>query len=261
LGKTEEQCNEVSRQYVWQHAKLILEAARLSEMTPDQVQGRVTFEGEEYLKEALKKRRGVLLVGNHIGNWLFSVAFLSARGYKVSAVAYEIPIKSIETHMKSLWARYNLSITTVGSGAPAAALRTFKKNEVFLTLTDVSLRPMRGKWLRLGAAAINVDTGPAKLALLTDTPILYLNNHRQPDSRFVISVSPEIERGSIGNDPTNLAQLWLKELHSKLLLWPDQWWLLSLIPLRLPTSVPLLPTTIASQPSASRASLYEQTTS
>ncbi len=260
LGKTRDQCNEMGRRYVWHHARLILEATRLSQMTPDQVRQRVIFEGEENLTEALKKRRGALLVGNHVGNWLFTVAFLSAQGYKVSAVAYEIPITSIEKHMKSLWRRYNLSITNVGGGAPAAALRAFKKNEVFVALTDVSLRPIHGKWFRLGATAMNVDTGPAKLAFLTDTPILHLSNHREPDSRFVISVSPELERESIGNDPSTLTQLWLEELHRELLVWPDQWWLMTLIPLRHPTSVQLSPTAIASHPSAPQVSRHEQTT-
>jgi len=239
-GWTKEQCNEVSKKYVWHHARLILEAARLSSMTPEQCRQRVIFEGEQNLVEALKKKRGVLLVGNHVGNWLFSVAFLSARGYKVSAVAYEIPIKSIETHMKSLWRRHNLSITNVGGGASATALRAFKKNEVFLTLTDVSLRPIRGKWLRLGHAAINVDTGPAKLAFMSDAPILRLSIHRQPDSRFFVSISPGIDRA---DNPVSLAQLWLDELHKELLFWPEQWWLLTLIPLRIPSSVPLSPTT------------------
>jgi KDO2-lipid IV(A) lauroyltransferase len=260
LGRTREQCNEISRQYVWNHAQLILEAVRLSDMTPEQVRHMVTFDGEEHLTRALKKGRGALLIGNHIGNWLFSVAFLSARGYKVSAVAYEIPIKSIEAHMKSLWRRYHLSITSVGRGAPAAARQAFKKNEVFVALTDVSLRPMHGQWLRLGAAAINVDTGPAKLALLTGAPLLHLSNHREPDSRFAVSISPEIDRGSIGNDPACLAQFWLNELHKELLLWPEQWWLLTLTPLRLPADVPLPPATTSSLSSASQASWHGQTT-
>ena len=237
-GWTKAQCNELSKKYVWHHAKLILEAARLSSMTFEEGRRRVIFNGEEHLIEALKKGRGAMLVGNHVGNWLFSVGYLSVVGYKISVVAYEIPIRSIQTHMQSLARRCNPEITNVGRGATMTALRAFKKNEVFLALTDVSLRPTRGKWFRLGHTAIQVDTGPAKLALMTDTPILYLSNHRQPDSRVVISISPEIDRT---DTPDSLTQRWLDELHKQLTSWPEQWWLLALIPLRTPDSVLVSP--------------------
>jgi lauroyl/myristoyl acyltransferase len=238
-GRTEQQCNEISKKYVWHHANLILEAARLSSITPEQIRQRVIFEGEQNLVEALKKGRGVLLIGNHVGGWLHSLTFLSSCGYRLSAVAYEIPIRSIESHMKSLWRKHNLAITNVGRGATEAALQAFGRNEIFVVYQDVSLRPTRGVWLRLGSTAINVDIGPAKLAFMSDAPILRLSNHRQSDSRFVVSISPEIERA--GN-PVSLAQIWLDEFHKELLSWPEQWWLLTLISLRIPSSVSLSPT-------------------
>lgn len=238
-GWTEKQCNEVSRKYVWHHANLILEAARLSFMTPEEIHRRVIFEGEKHLTEALAKGRGALVIGSHVGSWLASLSFLSSCGYRLSAVAYEIPIRSVENHMKSLWRRYNLTITNVGGGATEAALHAFRRNEIVVIYPDVSLRPTRGAWLRLGPAAINVDMGPAKLAFMSDTPILRLSNHRRSDSRCVVSITPEIKRS---DNPTSLAQLWLDELYDELLSWPEQWWLLTLIPLRIPSSVPMSPT-------------------
>lgn len=246
LGWTQQQCSDLSRKYVLHHARLVLEAVRLSDLTPAQVRQRVIFEGERYLANALKQGRGVLIVGNHIGNWLFSVAFLSASGYRVSAVAYDIPIRSIESHMKSLWRKYELAITNVGRGAPAAALQAFKRNGIFLVLTDVSLRPSRGKWLQLGNTAINVDTGPARLALMTDAPILHLSNYRKSNSHFVISLSPGMSRETISRNlhpEEYLAQSWLNILYEELMVRPEQWWLLTLIPLRIPTTVPLFHTT------------------
>jgi lauroyl/myristoyl acyltransferase len=198
----------------------------------------VIFEGEKHLAEALKKRRGVLLIGNHVGG-AHSLTFLSSCGYRLSVVAYEIPIRSIENHMKSLWRKHNLAITNVGRGATEAALEAFRRNEIFVVYPDVSLRPTRGAWFRLGSAAINADMGSAKLAFMSDAPILRLSNHRQSDSRFVVSISPEMKRT---DNPESLTQLWLDELHKELLSWPEQWWLLTLIPLRIPNSVPLLTT-------------------
>jgi KDO2-lipid IV(A) lauroyltransferase len=217
--------------------QLILESLRLASMSPAQVRAKGILEGEHHLSDALNRGQGALIVGNHVGNWLFSAAFLSLRGYRVSGVAYEIPIKSIEQHMLGLWRKYDLNVTHVGKGAPAAAVQTFKRNEVFLVLADVSLRPGHGAWFRLGQTAINVDTGPARLALLTNTTILTLSSRRKSDGRYVVSISPEIDRGEFAESPTALTQYWMDVLYREILETPDQWWLMNLVPLKLQRDV------------------------
>jgi KDO2-lipid IV(A) lauroyltransferase len=238
-GWTPQQCRALEKRYLRHNAQLIVESIRLLQLTPGEVRKSVILHGEEHLASALQRGRGALLVGNHVGNWLYSVAMLSACGYDVSAVAYEIPIGSIERHMQQLWGRFNLNIINVGYGASAAAGQAFRRNQLFLVLMDVSLRTGRGKWLRLGDAAINVDAGPAKLAFLGEAPILHLANHRQADSRLVITISPEIKRESFTGEhrEMELTQYWLDLLKDEILTWPDQWWLMSLVPLRRPKDV------------------------
>ncbi|MGD9271810.1 MAG: hypothetical protein PVH08_12110, partial [Syntrophobacterales bacterium] len=57
-------------------AKVILELPYIRKLTPDKLDGLVAFDGLEYLEAALKKKRGVLVMASHFGNWeLMALAF------------------------------------------------------------------------------------------------------------------------------------------------------------------------------------------
>jgi KDO2-lipid IV(A) lauroyltransferase len=242
LGWTRGQCAALARRCQWHFAAIVLDTARLGSMTAEEVMGRVALFGEDHLKVALGRKAGVLLIGNHVGNWRVTLAGLASRGYRISCVAYEVPVASIEAHQSGVFRRHHVGVAHLGTGASEAARRAIERGEIFAIFTDLCLRPARGAWFRFGHAALKVDTGPARLALRLRAPILHVNSRREPDGRYVVTIGPEIERERVGHDPDVLTQLWLDETYQELARSPEQWEMMSLCVVRTPDAAPLAPT-------------------
>lgn len=69
---------EVNIKRVYQHfAITLLEVYQASMMSPEEVIERCRVIGENYLYQALKKEKGVILISAHIGNWEFGLNFLT----------------------------------------------------------------------------------------------------------------------------------------------------------------------------------------
>jgi KDO2-lipid IV(A) lauroyltransferase len=232
---------ELGRRGARHLALCIVEAARLSAMTREDLCRRVTFLGEDLLQAALARGRGVLLIGTHVGDFMVTLTFLAARGYPLSVVAYEVPIASIAEHMWHLWRRFGVRATRLGGGAAQNALSALAAGEIFATYPDVTLRPARGAWFRFGPTAINIDTGPARLSRLTDATVMRVKCHLEPDGRRVVEIAPCQDLASVGHDPIELTQAWTNDLLEEVRRRPEQWHMMSLQFLRRPDGVPLAP--------------------
>ena len=240
-GWTRRERAELSRRCARHVALCVVEAARLSSMTRDDLSRRVTFLGEDLLQAALGRGRGVLLICSHVGDFIVTLTFLAGRGYPLSVVAYEVPIASIGEHMWRLWRRFGVRATRLGGGAAQNALDALAAGEIFAVYPDVTLRPARGAWFRFGPTAINIDTGPARLSRLTDATVLRAKSHLEPDGRRGVEIVPCQDLVSVGHDPIELTQAWANDCLEEVRQRPEQWLMMSFQFLRRPDGVPLAP--------------------
>ncbi len=222
------QCETLDNESMRFQGRLFVENSRLLQMTPRQLQESVRLDGEENLQQALQRGRGALLVASHLGNWLLTATILSTVGYKVSGVAYEIPINSVEAHMKQIWKRYNISIAHVGRDSVRAAKKALELNQIFILVFEASVRPSENVWLPFGDVAIKVDPGPARLALMFHAPILMLRSRPLVGSGSCVSIAPEMCLDELmmkpHKNPEALMGKWLELLHRDVSARPEQWW-------------------------------------
>ena len=72
---------------IYRHFGLLLaELLKHPSIAKDKYREITSFEGENYLDEALKKNQGVIMVSGHTGNWEYNMAALAERGYTVNVV-------------------------------------------------------------------------------------------------------------------------------------------------------------------------------
>jgi len=181
--------------------------------------------GEAHLQEALKRGRGALIVSGHMGTWWHLPCLLATRGYKLNVVFNSFPFPPIEDFLKRSAARYGIKLTFVDKGVPKMMMKAAEKNEVVYLTFDVAVRQHHSNWQRFGATRININPGPAILALRCRMPVLYASTfHGDPHRSHLTLHSPFYPDAAPGTEPNDLCRAWVDQLHSEIVQHPEQWW-------------------------------------
>ena len=77
------------------------EILRLAGGRFEDMEARVTFEGEALIREALEKGRGVLVLAAHVGNWDLLAMFAAQRGYRLTLISKELKNRALN----DMWMR------------------------------------------------------------------------------------------------------------------------------------------------------------
>jgi lauroyl/myristoyl acyltransferase len=224
LGWTKGEIALLHRRHKTFLSQWTVDTARLLDMTPEEMEERITFEGEEHLQAALARGKGVLLLNAHIGNWWYGRARLWLGGYRIVAVANRVEILSVEYMLNKLRRRFKSRTLHVARGGSKAAAELFRENGIFSVYFDVAMPPRwkHSFWYPLGRAVIHADVGPARLALKHDAAVLLMTAVRTESGRYRVNISPMPHRADLR--PEELHAAWLEELNGIILKYPEQWW-------------------------------------
>ncbi|HZW72929.1 MAG TPA: hypothetical protein VFF43_05250, partial [Caldimonas sp.] len=169
--RTEAECRAIARATFAHFGRVLVVMLKFSTLTADQVRARVEFEGEERVRLALARGRGVLIVTGHFGYWeLHGIATpLVLPTMSVLARPLDNPFLHafleqfrISTGNKVIYRR----------GAIRRVLRALNANEIVAILIDQHIQ---------GSDAVRVDffnrpaattTALATLALRTGAPLV-----------------------------------------------------------------------------------------
>jgi len=232
LGYTREHYSRLRSEHARYQSLVCAKTARLIAISPEELPNRVVLRGEEHLRKALSERRGVLLLGSHMGNFMYVAPLLASRGYRISVVAEKIP-GAAKQFMRTA-NRFNINLTFFGDGTIPAAHDAFHRNEVFLLLFDASLRRGHTVWLPFGHTTIPLDRGSAVLALRNRVPIIRIVCQTLDNGHECITMEPEPAPAPLVNltlDTETLLRRWLGLLYEEVLKRPEQWWQFTFLPL------------------------------
>lgn len=167
--------------------KNLFEVLKLSRLTRAEVDRMVEISGEECLKEAIARGRGVIFITGHLGNWeLLAVAV--AMRFPLSVVAapiYDPQLEEVLVRLRKLH-----SIETVIRGQPHSLRRLLtklQKGGVVGMLMDQDTR-VDGIVVPFFGRGAYTPTGPAILALRTGAAAVIGHIYRQSDNRHKIIV-------------------------------------------------------------------------
>ncbi|MBI4548320.1 MAG: lysophospholipid acyltransferase family protein [Ignavibacteriae bacterium] len=211
-----------------QAALTIFELIHLSKMSHQEIQKRITIEGEHNLKEALANGKGVMLFLNHLGNLTCPIFGLAVRGYRITFVRNHVWIPFLEQKLRSIESYIHASTVLIGKEAPELARRTFQQNGIFVCYIDFSVIPKHTVWLPFGYGQMKVPLGPAIIALRYQVPVICVNCIRVAHNVHRVVIYPPLQyhNGSdIHCDAQDLLQQSLQLVESDVQAHPEQWWL------------------------------------
>ena len=94
---SENQRQTIARKNFIHLAQVLLELPYLRKLTPDKLEGFVSFHGWDNFNGALQKGRGVLLLASHFGNWELMALAFSLRYRPINIVVRPLDIPFLDT--------------------------------------------------------------------------------------------------------------------------------------------------------------------
>jgi len=192
----------------------------------EKVMASVGIAGEEHLKRALAKGKGVIALSAHLGNFTMIGIRLAAAGYDFSALVKQ----PRDSRFARLWDYYrsNVGIATISAKprreAVRGILKALRANRIVLVIADEF--KSGGVPVEFFGVHSPAPRGPATLALRTGAATVPMSMIRDSHDRLTLYIEPEIELIQTGNRERDTAAntvLFTRRLEAMIRRHPDQW--------------------------------------
>jgi len=210
-------------------ARGVLETCRVMHLSKETIVSTVAMKGEEHLKQALARGKGVLALSAHLGAFTMIGPRLAAGDYPFSIVVKQPKDEHFARYIDHL--RAQKGIRTISAKprkeAVRGILKSLRENRVVLVIAD-----------EFKSGDVTVDfmgqqspapRGPATLALRTGAVTLPMFMTWRPDGSLCLLIEPEISPVRLEDLEKSVAAttaLFTRQLESAIRRYPEQWnWL------------------------------------
>ena len=189
----------------------------------------VAVEGEEHLRRALERGRGVIALSAHLGNFTMIGARLAAAGYPFSVVVKQPKDERFARLIDHYRAMVGIQTISAKPRREAARqiLKALRRNEVILVIADEF--KSGGVEVEVLGRTASAPRGPATLALRTGAAVLPTFVTRDHEDRLTLRIGEEVrlvKTGDLQQDVAANASLFAGHLEAMVRRYPDQWnWL------------------------------------
>ncbi|HEX4953742.1 MAG TPA: lysophospholipid acyltransferase family protein [Thermoanaerobaculia bacterium] len=184
--------------------------------------------GLRHLEAALARKRGVVLLTAHLGNWELGGVFLREKNLPVSVVYVPDQSPTAEAFRAQLRAKIDIHEIPINPKVELSSLpvlRALKEGRVVALQGDRDLND-RGEWVDFFGAPAPFPMGPILLARMTGAtlvPIFIVYDERH---HFEIHFDEPIlvEEGDRATATRRALERWVKVLEKAVARWPTQWY-------------------------------------
>jgi len=203
-----------------------LDTMAVVHLPKERIAAAIALEGEEHLKHALAKGKGVIGLSAHLGGFTMIGARLAAAGYPFSIVVKHPGDERMARLITAY--RTQISIGTISAKprqeAVRGILKALRNNGIVLVIADeFKSGGVEVSFMGQKAAA---PRGPASLALRTGAVTLPMFAPRAPDGSVVVQIGPEIaliRHDDVDASIAETTRLFSRHIEEAIRRFPDQW--------------------------------------
>ena len=183
----------------------------------EQLEQKIKVENEDYILDAIKNDRNIIIISAHYGNWEYITSFLSLKYKPTTMVGRPMSNKYLNKDMAINRHKHNSEMLNK-KGSASGLLRALKKNRVLgLAIDQHSSTGIDIEFL--GQTASMVDSA-SRIALKTNAIILPVYVIKEDFRKYTIKFATPIEpKGSI----TQLTQKQATSMSDQIFSYPDIW--------------------------------------
>ena len=226
LGYSRKQSKEVIQKMFSNLGISVLEMLYMPALNKDNIRGLVTFDHPEILWEALKEKKGVVMLACHIDNWEWLGAALALNGFPLSAVEKPQPNRVYSDFMNELRRGVGQEIFARGSSEILGCARAMKKGRMLGLIADQD-GGYEGVFVPFLGKMAATPAGPAYFARKFKAPCIPIYIIRKPDGYghqvFVENPFYYENTGNRKADDYNLTLKMTRSVERIIKKYPDNW--------------------------------------
>ena len=184
----------------------------------------VTTQGFERLLEAHKRKKGVIILTGHFGNWELLAAYLGLFGCKGAIIARKIYVEQFNTFFVKMRGHFGHE-NIYRDESPKRVLKFLRDGGYMGVLPDQDVDSLEGVFVDFFGKPAYTPTSPVKLAIKTGAalmPSLLLRT----GGRFTFFVDNEIKLDITGDKERDVlvnTAKWMNVFEKYIRRYPDQW--------------------------------------
>ncbi len=187
-----------------------------------------TFDGEENLREIVRRGKGGILLSAHVGNWEAAGHLLKRLETRVNVVMYDGEQQQIKDYLESVTGRRNLNVILVRPDLSHvyAMGEALQNNELVCLHADRFLEGNKTARRSFLGEEANFPIGPFILSATFKAPVSIVFAFKETHKHYHFFGSPIIQRGddeSKQNYSERLLDAFVQALDEKVRMYPEQW--------------------------------------
>ncbi len=185
----------------------------------------VVVDGYEHLVAAVNRRRGVIVLTAHLGNWEVGAALIRRMGHRVAAVALPHEDPRMDRLFNRQRRRCGIEVIALGRDATRRSLHVLRRGHLLGILGDRAFAD-NGMSVPFGGGTMTLPRGPALLSLRGRAPIVPTFLIREGLWKFRLCFEPPVwppmtDRGE--RAVRSLIQSYAASVERYVKRFPEQW--------------------------------------
>lgn len=218
---------KICRQTYKNVGTLIFEFLKLNFIPLHDIKSYMEIEGLENIDTALKAGKGVVLAGNHFGNWELLAATLAASGYPIHVYAGQQRNTLFDATLNKNRERFGMKTISKSKTATIEMIKVLKKNGLLVLAGDLNV-PNKKQFVNFFNKKASIGQGLPLYTVKMGAPLFFLWSVRTGPFRhkgFVVPLDYSLT-GVQSDDVSSVAQLISDKLEETIREYPDQYfWL------------------------------------
>ncbi|MBI4708542.1 MAG: lysophospholipid acyltransferase family protein [Candidatus Omnitrophica bacterium] len=207
-------------------AKYLVDFFRFSRINTDYIKKNIRVENIHYFDEAIAKKKGVIVLTAHLGNWELGGVVIALSGYPLGVVALPHKDKLVNNFFNNQRESKGIKVIPLGK-AVRSCLNLLSQNKLIALVGDRDFTE-RGVVMDFFNKKAIFPEGPAAFCLKTGADILPGFMIRNPDDTFTLKIDKPIDFTPTGNkekDTKDIISIYLKIFEGYIRKYPDQWYM------------------------------------
>lgn len=211
---------------VYMHfGSMLFEIPHIINLTSENLDRYVIFEGIENLDRALSKDKGVFVLTAHFGNWELMSAAVTLMWHKTAVVARPADFLPLERAITRLRSWHGAKIIPK-QRAMRQLMQTVKEKQIIGILLDQNVDWYEGVFVPFLGRWACTNKGLALIALRTRTPVVPAFPTRQKDGRYRITLEKEMALRDTGDKNADMeanTEAFTRIIEKYVREYPDHW--------------------------------------
>ena len=158
--------------------------------------------GEEHLKAAYQRGKGVICLVPHMSSWEFAAITPPMLGYSTSAASKAMKMELLEWLMVKFRTRRGMKNIT-REGSYQALTEVLKRGECLIIMTDQDTR-VKGIFVDFLGKTAYTPLGASRLLADTDAALVPMAMTRREDGDYLFTIYPELPAKKTGDQAQDL---------------------------------------------------------